>query len=665
MPKSINNKFAYHITQLIGVFLAFVLTPAQAFYDGNDPLSSYYLDEAPIVLSATRLAQPQLEAPASVTIIDRALIKASGIKEIAELFMLVPGMQVAHQNGHYPTVTYHGLSDEYSRRMQVLIDGSSMYIPTVGGVLWSDLPLQIEDIERIEIIRGPNAASFGPNSFLGVINITTSHASQDPGFMIKATGGERGYRRILLRHGGSTGDLDYRINVAYLEDDGYSTLHDSQRTNYLNGRLDYRLTARDLLQINFGFSEGPREKGSETFPERTQQREAFYQSLRWEHHKSQDESFSLQFLYNYSNTRDRFFSNFGGGITANINDSQKAERLDLEFQHTLKPTQNTRFIWGGGVRQDRIMMPFWLDSTAYKTNHLRRIFGNLEWRIFDNLILNAGTLYEENSIIKPAWSPRIALNYLFLPAQSVRLIASRATRTPALAEKELNVIIHANVGNDLQFKSLSDPRAERADYIELGYHGIFLNRTLNADFKVYRQTFLQLIGKKDSAYLCLDGSIRPTNTCPVFGDKFSPYGNANSAVGQGYEIELNYRPSHRTLIHAGYSKTKIFSKDKEEDLSESAPSDTFNLLISQKLSNNWQISGAFYYRSEMEWLLSGSPLDTYRRVDITVAKAFKLTEKEKLTLSLTVQTALDRNREFDNDNFFDNRGFFELEYQVQ
>ncbi len=637
----------------------------------TETISSYYLEQAPIVLSATRLSQPQLEAPAAVTIIDRAMIKASGLKEIAELFLLVPGMQVAHRSGHYPAATYHGLSDEYSRRMQVLIDGSSMYIPTVGGVLWSDLPLQIEDIERIEVIRGPNSASFGPNSFLGVINITTSHASQDNGLMLKATTGERGYRRLLVRQGGSSGDLGYRVSASYLEDDGFSTLHDSQRTNYLNGRLDYRVTPHDLLQMNFGFSEGPREKGSDNFPDRSQQRDAFYQKMRWEHYENQDENYSLQFLYNYSETKDRFLADFGGGVTANIDDSKKAERLDLEFQHTSKPTGSTRLVWGIGARHDRIRMPFWLDQTSSESNYMQRLFANLEWHILDNLILNTGVLYEENSIVEPAWSPRIALNYLFLPTQSLRLIASRSTRTPALVEKELDVVIHTNFGDEQQFKSLTEPDTEEADYVELGYHAIFIKRSLDIDIKVYRQNFHKLIGKKESAYLCVDGSILATQTCSSgtiinpTGDKFKPYGNFDSAVNQGYEIELNYRPSHRTLVHAGYSKTKIFSRDTQEKISESAPTDTLNLLVSQKLANNWQISSAFYYRSEMEWLLSGNPLGTYRRIDFTFSKEIKLTEKETLSFSFTLQTALDKNAEFTNLNTFDTRGFLEVEYQLK
>ncbi len=664
----------FYIASTLLSLLALFSSPIFAGHSSiEDPLDNYYLDQIPVVLSATRLNQPQLEAPAAATIIDREMIKASGLKEVAELFMLVPGMQVAHTNGNYPAVTYHGLSDEYSRRMQVLIDGGSMYIPTVGGVLWSDLPLQIEDIERIEVIRGPNAASFGPNSFLGVINIITAHASQDSGLMVKATKGERGYNKLLLRQAGSNGDLDYRLNGSYLEDGGLSTLHDSQRTNSFNGRIDYRATAHDTFQLNFGVSEGPREKGNDELPHHSQQRSAFYQSLRWEHQKNRNENFTLKFLYNYSDTSGSYFDDFGSGgvITANIDDSRKAERFDLEFQHTSKPSEHTRFIWGLGARHDRVRMPLWLNQKDYESNIMQRVFANFEWHIFDNLILNSGTLYEKNSIVAPEWSPRVALNYLFLPTQSFRLIASRSHRTPDITEKELNVVVHTNIEDDQQFKSLNKPKSERADYIEFGYHGIFLENRLNADFKVYRQTFHELITKQNKAYICTDGTVLPTATCPPGsilnpnGDEFDPYGNLDSATTEGYELELNYHPTRRTLIHAGYSKIKIFSKDTEEDISESAPTDSFNLLISQKLANHWQISSAFYYRSEMEWLLSGGQLDDYKRIDFTLSKMFRLSEKEELTLSFTMQTALDKNEEFSDDNEFDNRGFLEIEYQLQ
>ncbi len=132
-----------------------------ALAQSNNGLSEAdFLAELPVVLSASRLTQPLSEAPGAVTVIDRELIAASGAREIADLFRLVPGFQVSYAGGANPVVTYHGLSGQFSRRMQVLVDGRSLYSPSfVGGVDWNHIGIAIEDIERIEVVRGTNTAA--------------------------------------------------------------------------------------------------------------------------------------------------------------------------------------------------------------------------------------------------------------------------------------------------------------------------------------------------------------------------------------------------------------------------------------------------------------------------------------------------------------------------
>ena len=151
-------------------------TPAIAFEDREE---LYFDEEIPVVLTSSRLKQPITEAPTAMTIIDRKKIEQLGVREIAALFQLVPGMIVGFKSGNWPVVTYHGMSDQYSRRMQILIDGRAVYLPDVGGPDWSSLPLVIDDIERIEITRGSNAATYGSNSFLGIINIITRHSRSE------------------------------------------------------------------------------------------------------------------------------------------------------------------------------------------------------------------------------------------------------------------------------------------------------------------------------------------------------------------------------------------------------------------------------------------------------------------------------------------------------
>lgn len=185
-----------------------------------------FLAEIPMVLTATRLAQPITEAPAAITIIDREMIRASGAREIADLFRMVPGFVVNHDSGHTPIVSYHGLSNEYVARMQVLIDGRSVYSPVYGGADWTNLPLAIDDIERVEVIRGPNSASYGSNSFLSVINIITQHAAETTGTFVRGTRGSNGVKDIYARYGNTTGDLDYRVTAGINNENGFE---DSRR----------------------------------------------------------------------------------------------------------------------------------------------------------------------------------------------------------------------------------------------------------------------------------------------------------------------------------------------------------------------------------------------------------------------------------------------------
>ena len=175
-----------------------------------------FLDELPVVLSASRLVQPLADAPGAVTIIGRDLIKASGAREIVDLFRLVPGFQVGMAYGSAPVVAYHGLADEYSRHMQVLVDGRSVYSPYfLGSITWNSLRLSLDDIERIEVLRGSNSAAYGANAFMGVINIVTRHPSQSQGAYLSATQGNQGIGDQVLRSpGGNLSDGQKAQRVA-------------------------------------------------------------------------------------------------------------------------------------------------------------------------------------------------------------------------------------------------------------------------------------------------------------------------------------------------------------------------------------------------------------------------------------------------------------------
>ncbi|HEX5363005.1 MAG TPA: TonB-dependent receptor plug domain-containing protein, partial [Gallionella sp.] len=234
-----------------------------------------YFQELPVVLTASRLLQPLSEAPNAMTVIDRKMIVASGFRTIPELFKQVPGMYVGYYKGNQPFVSYHGSPDQYARRMQVMIDGRSVYMPPMSMVDWTTLPITVEDIERIEVIRGPAAASHGANSTQGVISIITRDADAVNGKQLSVTRGDKGVNDVAAHFGKRGEAFDYRMTLAYTADNGYDNLSaipgsvpraalpaagllnnsfDNNQARLLNYRAGYHPNGVDSFDLQFGFN---------------------------------------------------------------------------------------------------------------------------------------------------------------------------------------------------------------------------------------------------------------------------------------------------------------------------------------------------------------------------------------------------------------------------
>src|SRR5690606_27715999 len=184
----------------------------------------------PIVLSASRLPPSLRDTPGAVRVTAAERIESTGYRELARLFRLVPGMQVAQGRSNQQWVTYHGLGADYPNQMQVMVDGRSVYSPHYsGGANWSALPVALQDIERIEIVRGSNSASYGSNAFLGVVNIVTRHTAAEGGSSAGARLGSHGIADVNARAVVHTDTLGLRLSVQEQRDAGWPGLQDDQR----------------------------------------------------------------------------------------------------------------------------------------------------------------------------------------------------------------------------------------------------------------------------------------------------------------------------------------------------------------------------------------------------------------------------------------------------
>lgn len=217
--------------------------------------------DLPPVLTATRLKQSPAEVPGSVSVLDRELIRASGARELSELLRLVPGMLVV-SDGNLTTVNYHGSNAAQARRLQVLVDGRSVYHPGFARVDWSDIPVAIEDIERIEVFRGPNTVSYGANALMAVINIITRAPRDAHGTRLKITRGQRGIADWYASQGEGWQTGDLRLSLSGWQDDGFDRdrdgeeVRDDRRLNRLNLRVQQELGHSQSLDWQLALKEG-------------------------------------------------------------------------------------------------------------------------------------------------------------------------------------------------------------------------------------------------------------------------------------------------------------------------------------------------------------------------------------------------------------------------
>ena len=419
-------------------------------------------DGLPDVLTASRLRQSKASTPGTVTILEGSLLRDLGVLNLWDAFRLVPGMTVGYVGSNDPVVSYHGTVAVEQRRLQVLVDGRSYYNASLADMDWTNLPVPLDAIERIEVTRGPNAASYGANSFLAVINIITRSPSDTHGVELRGTEGLRGddgFGHYYGSVGSRNGPLDWRLSVnqrrsdgfdfRYIPDpeggrtertrdnrDGYDTLSLSY-----SGELD--LGATDQLDMEFGYHDvyeqgDPAEYfalNPQTNPDVTG--EDWHGSLTWRHEPSPDQFFHLQVYHQTRERRRDWRASIEDPVAeelglppfeTNLNEDREEARTYIEFQQTRIVSPDTRVVFGASYREDRYQSDTFFNGEG-ETNR-SRVFANLEHNLTPWLTTNLGGMWEDDSLGGSFFSPRGAANIHFSDNQTLRFVFSRAHRLP-------------------------------------------------------------------------------------------------------------------------------------------------------------------------------------------------------------------------------------------
>ena len=205
------------------------------------------------ITSVTKDTFPAFKTPAAVTVLTSEQIRQSGARNIPDLLRLVPGVDVAQIDSNSWAIGVRGFQGALSKSVLVLIDGRSVYTPLFAGVYWNMQDVMIEDIDRIEVIRGPGGTIWGSNAVNGVINIITKNARDTHGMLVSAIGGNVDQGELDWRYGGGDDHLSYRVygkGFTYgPEQHADGRNFDDWRRGQAGFRTDARLSSRDQLTV--------------------------------------------------------------------------------------------------------------------------------------------------------------------------------------------------------------------------------------------------------------------------------------------------------------------------------------------------------------------------------------------------------------------------------
>lgn len=599
-----------------------------------------FLNEIPQIYSASRLPQKIEDAAGAVTVLDREFIRLIGARELTDIFRFVPGFQVATAAGGRSVVTYHGLSGQISQRMQVYVDGRSVYAPYLfGGIDWSTLSVPIDEIERIEIQRGSNSVTYGANAFLGVIHITTRTAAQSVGVRAQVVQGSQGVTDRNIRWGYAQPALQWRVAAGQRSDNGLQGRPNSYQTDYLDLRAEYQPSNAQEWSITSGITRsrlGSGFEGRVADPLRTEQTQSASLQVRYRQTVDPGQEWSLSL----STTRDSGDDSFNIPLLNNTNllidGRRRASRYALDYQHFNDLLPQWRASWGLGYRYENVTSQQLFNTSSAQTNASWFGYLNAEWQPSAHWALNFGSLIERDGLAPTQLAPRLAINWKPSAEHTLKLGYSSAFRTPSLFEQRADWRIESE-GNTLDIRYLSSGGLvpERVKAWDLVYLGKWREQGLTLDARLFQEKLSRIITTQLALLPATE--VRTANAVA--------YDLRNNAevTNQGLEYQLSWRPRSGTLIslnqyHARPSASSAF-------IAQTIPKRSTGLLLSQAWGHGWTTGLAYSHVSPMFWLGEATPAGEQRLMSLRVARSFSI-NGANADLSATLRRPIGRFDEF-------------------
>jgi len=601
------------------------------------------------IISVTRgKGQSIRNAPAAIFVVTADDIKRIGATSIAEALRIVPGLHVARQDAGQWGISSRGGTTRWYSYMLVQVDGRTVYSPTFSGVLWEAQDIPLEDIERIEVIRGPGAALWGANAVNGIINIVTKPAKDTKGGLVSGTVGTEDRFIGNFRYGTGIEDfLDFRVYGKYRTHDDFAT-YGTEYTDDWYGlatgfRADIYPLEDDVLTLGMGYHEG-QYGSSAQFPRLDQgimERvpadflvDDWHALAQWRHSFSETSELQAQVFYDWMsyNTAPRS----GNDLDLLVEHGT----TDVDVQHSVQIGERHNLVYGAEYRNVDMNLP---SSNAVffeeEDVHLDTYSGFVQDTVSlipEELSVTLGTKVEENDLTgfeyqptaRAAWSPH--------ENHTVWASWSRAVREPSVFERDVSLIFdifQLAIVNPTPFgppvfvipipltmAGSGDLDAVTLNAYEVGYRTA-LSENLSLDVAGYFNHYDDPIG--------LD--ILMVGGMPA-GLKFR---NLDSAETYGVELATTWQALDCLKLTGGY--TFMDMDDDDSGFMSTFPEHQVNVTSKMNITEDVDFNVACYYYDELVNQAAEVNIPEYVRLDVGVSWR----PLENLELSVWGQNLLD------------------------